>query len=479
MLTSLIRSDGRLNIRAIKSLPEKNKDLVTKIEEATSWLPDADLFTRVKYLKEGLSSPKRCKTCGKEIRVDLTYCSAKCSASDPEVSKAKIASRPSVEEMNAKREATLLAKHGVLFNSQRKEVKAILGVHTKRDDWKASARERTLKQFHWIDREKLNIEWISEQNKTRTLVDIAKEIGCHPTRVEQILAEGGVSVVLRPPAIGPSKVERDLAAAIKELGIEVIENTRQVIPPKEIDIYLPAFNLGIEVNGVYWHSEISGNQGKAYHLDKANLANSKGIDLLQFWDCVVLDKNDIVMGMIRSRTRMNKRVSARDCACQDLKPSIANQFISENHMQGAIQASRYIGLYFDEELVAACSIAKSRYVKGYDFEVLRFCSKQGMTVVGGASKLFSKIGGSFVSYANRRWSSGKLYEALGMRKIGQTDPSHWYTKDYTFLQSRIEYQKHKLTAMPSYAPDKTEWEIMQAEGYDRVWDCGNILYASH
>ena len=30
--------------------------------------------------------------------------------------------------------------------------------------------------------------------------------------------------------------------------------------------------------------------------------------------------------------------------------------------------------------------------------------------------------------------------------------------------------------MPGYSKDKTEWEIMQENNYDRYWDCGNAVY---
>ena len=44
--------------------------------------------------------------------------------------------------------------------------------------------------------------------------------------------------------------------------------------------------------------------------------------------------------------------------------------------------------------------------------------------------------------------------------------------------SRVAFQKHKLEKLlPAYDPNLTEWQNMQNAGYDRIWDCGNLVYA--
>ncbi|MBR4315953.1 MAG: hypothetical protein IKP65_03150, partial [Alphaproteobacteria bacterium] len=62
--------------------------------------------------------------------------------------------------------------------------------------------------------------------------------------------------------------------------------------------------------------------------------------------------------------------------------------------------------------------------KNYDYELIRFASKIGYQVIGGASKLLSyfrkQYKGSIISYADRRYSNGKLYEAIGFKLIGKS-----------------------------------------------------------
>lgn len=56
---------------------------------------------------------------------------------------------------------------------------------------------------------------------------------------------------------GRSRGEDQMFRYIESLGIRVIPNDRTVIRPKELDMYMPDFNIGIEYDGLYWHKESS------------------------------------------------------------------------------------------------------------------------------------------------------------------------------------------------------------------------------
>lgn len=44
---------------------------------------------------------------------------------------------------------------------------------------------------------------------------------------------------------------------------------------------------------------------------------------------------------------------------------------------------------------------------------------------------------------------------------------------YTHRLNRIQFQKHKLS---NFDETLTEWQNMQLNGYDRIWDCGSYKY---
>ena len=123
---------------------------------------------------------------------------------------------------------------------------------------------------------------------------------------------------------------------------------------------------------------------------------------------------------------------------------------------------------------------KPRFNKKYDYELIRFCSKMNINVVGAASKLFKHFkinyNGSIISYANRRFSNGNLYETLGFTKIDETKPNYFYIKGKTLL-SRNKCQKHKLkNLLDNFDENLSEHENMLNNGYLKVYDCGNLVF---
>jgi hypothetical protein len=75
-----------------------------------------------------------------------------------------------------------------------------------------------------------------------------------------------------------STLEKELVSYIKEIcPHEVIENTRKIIYPFELDIYIPELKVAFEFNGLYWHSNKI--KDKAYHLKKTSMCQGKGIKL--------------------------------------------------------------------------------------------------------------------------------------------------------------------------------------------------------
>jgi hypothetical protein len=129
------------------------------------------------------------------------------------------------------------------------------------------------------------------------------------------------------------------------------------------------------------------------------------------------------------------------------------------------------------------TFGKCRFDKKHEWELLRFCNKLGYHVPGSASKLlkyFEKTykPTSLVSYADRRWSIGNVYEKLGFKFSHNSLPNYWYFKNNSLLlESRVKYQKHKLkNLLENFDENKTEVENMKANGYNRIFDCGNMVF---
>lgn len=279
-----------------------------------------------------------------------------------------------------------------------------------------------------------------------------------------------------------SRVQEKLMVFIDSLEIQFIENNRKIIRPLELDFFFPSKMLAIEVNGLWTHSEIQGGKNKHYHLNKYTTCKESEIKLLSFTDDEINNKFAIVCSMIKSKLGiLEKTLYARKCfVLENAKKSDVNQFFEDNHIQGAVPCSFAIALYNEGEIVAAMSFSAPRFSKQYDYELLRFAVKQGYSIPGAFSRLLSRVetGKSVVSYANLNYSSGHVYEKNKFRLEKVSPPNYWYIDpSYTYRKSRIKFQKHKLSELLyTFDPNKTEWQNMQENGYDRIWDCGNQVW---
>lgn len=280
-----------------------------------------------------------------------------------------------------------------------------------------------------------------------------------------------------------SQAEKDIAAFINSLGFKTITNTHSIIPPKEIDIFVPERNIAIEFNGIFWHSEL-GNKDKSYHINKTIECQQQNVRLIHIFESEWITNQKLVLSRVKNLLGVSKQIYARQCHIDFVTTKNAKLFLNENHIQGFVPAKVYIGLYFNSKLVALMTFGKPRYNKTMDWELLRYCNIADYTIVGGASKLYKwfivKYNPlSVISYSDKRWNTGKLYQILNFQHSHTSAPNYWYflKNDTTKLISRNKFQKHKLKhQLQQFDPHITEWENMQNNNFNRIWDCGNDVW---
>lgn len=277
--------------------------------------------------------------------------------------------------------------------------------------------------------------------------------------------------------------EAELFEFIKSLGFRVTQGDRSILGGKEIDVLVNDLKVGFEFNGLYWHSELVRGMPK-HLLWKQQHAWKQGYKLYHIFEDEWRDKQDVVKSRIRSILGVSTtRLNARQLDLIKLSSSEKQSFLQQHHLQGGDVSSIRYGLKRGDELVACMTFKKTSYVKGGtgdEYELNRFATKMGVQVRGGASRLLTAFirehaPSTVISYADRRWSFGNLYSSLGFKFESHSAPSYWYMENYTRREHRSVYMKHRLVSEGSDA-SQTEWEIMQARGYDRIWDCGTLKY---
>lgn len=280
-----------------------------------------------------------------------------------------------------------------------------------------------------------------------------------------------------------SKCEDEIHDFISGLGIEIIKKDKKVLHGKEIDILLPSLNIGIEYDGLYWHSEKF--KDKNYHINKSNECLKYGIRLIHIFEDEWENKKEIVKSRLKNIFKLTEnRIFARCCELKEVDNNVSKAFLEENHIQGNVYSKVNIGLFYNDELVSLMTFGNKRKNLGStstdnEYELLRFCNKLNTTVVGGASRLFKYFIKKYnpyriISYCDLRWSNGGLYEQLGFKLNHISTPNYFYLKDKKRV-NRFNFRKDVLVK-EGYDKDKTEHEIMLEREIYRIYDCGCNVY---
>jgi len=265
----------------------------------------------------------------------------------------------------------------------------------------------------------------------------------------------------------------------------IIEKSRSVIPPYELDIHIPELKLAFEFNGLYWHNELY--KDKKYHLMKTELCEEQGIQLIHIYEDDWLNKQEIVKSMILNKLHKTpNKIYARKTKIKEVVDNkLIRKFLVDNHIQGFLGSKIKLGLFFNDELVSLMTLGKRRVAMGKktnkegEYELLRFCSKRNTNIVGGANKLFkyfikNYVPNTITTYADRSWSQGDLYKQLGFETNGKTEPNYYYIIDRKRYH-RFGFRKDRLIN-DGYDPNKTEHQIMLDRGIYRLFDSGNLKF---
>ena len=271
-----------------------------------------------------------------------------------------------------------------------------------------------------------------------------------------------------------SKQEREIYDFIKSVTTDVESSNRKVVEPKELDIYVPDKSFALEFNGLYWHSEEF--VSRKYHLEKTSACLKEGVSLIQIFSDEWREKPEIVKSMIRHRLKATKnRIYARKCSIQKVKTEEVKRFFYDTHLAGYVPSRKVFGLFYEGEMVSAISLRKpwqKRY--GNILEIARFSTKLDTVVVGGFQKLlkhskeWTKKEGfeGILTYADRRFGEGAVYERAGFEPLGQTAVDYWYTNGF----QRFNRFKYKAK------DGKTEKEIARENKVARIFGCGSNVY---
>lgn len=285
-------------------------------------------------------------------------------------------------------------------------------------------------------------------------------------------------------SIGEMEIYQHLCVVF---GVEnVILHNRDVLNGKELDIYIPSKKIGIEYNGLYWHSEENGKD-KWYHINKLEECNKNGIKLIQIFEdeylnnkSLVISKIDHILGV----ERICPKIMGRKCSIREIDKESAKDFLIKNHIQGYSNSTLSIGSFYQGILIGVMCFNKTG--KDGEWVLNRFATDNKYVCQGVGGKMFSYFVKNYFpqsvkSFADRRWTLSEkenLYTNIGftLTKILKPDYHYIYTTNPKERIHKFNLRKKTLHNKYNLPIEFTEKQMVEELGYVKIWDCGLYRY---
>lgn len=260
-----------------------------------------------------------------------------------------------------------------------------------------------------------------------------------------------------------SKAENEITEFLKTLNPQ--QRNRSILKNNELDIYIPSLKLGIEYNGLLWHSELY-NRNKYYHLNKLVNCNSKGVDLIQIFEDEWLNNKEICkynLMKICGLTNILTKIDSDSCVIKVIRnKDIIKDFLNKNDINGNTRFSICLGAYKDDILICVMTLLKhgTNWVLNRCAQNIQFyCEGIEKQILDTFIRLYQPQ--KIIAFADRRWTihpQNNLFTQIGFKFDGYTAP-----KSY-FYNTNIRFKRF------------TKTEINSESTCTKIWDCGLIKY---
>lgn len=290
-----------------------------------------------------------------------------------------------------------------------------------------------------------------------------------------------------------SKGENEIKEFIEGLGLEVFKGkNRSLLDGKEIDLVIPELKIGIEYNGLYFHTENMGKNSN-YHINKTLSCNELGYRLIHIFEDEWMVNKELVKSKLRHILGKNdgEKIGARKTKIITIDKEIKSNFLNEFHIQGNDKSDIFYGAYYNDILVGVMTFNSKRNMtknNDFEYELSRYSTRKDYIISGLASKMLKYFVNeynpkSIISFADRRWTlDGKknMYTELGFELVKVLKPNYFYYNSKVSRYKRyhkFSFGKNNLkNKYPEIDLTKTEFEITEELGFSKIWDCGLFKY---
>jgi len=222
-----------------------------------------------------------------------------------------------------------------------------------------------------------------------------------------------------------SVAQLHLTEFVQSLGFHVVPNARNIIDSYEIDIHIPALNIGIEYHGLYWHNNSRTEHN--YHLNKLQAARKAGIQLIQVFEDEWINKENITKSLISKILDATQEVSLDNWRVSSISAPVANDFLESNHINSYTESTASLGLYNNNKLVAV--LQATEHIDGR-WEIQRYGELLNQKILRGEETLISHFISEFnpleiTIYSDLRWNVPNSYHDMGFTYDCDLTPTTW------------------------------------------------------
>lgn len=281
-----------------------------------------------------------------------------------------------------------------------------------------------------------------------------------------------------------SNAEDEIIDFIKSLGnIKLEQRNHNTLNGKELDIFLPEFNVAFEFNGLRWHSEQFGKD-RHYHLSKKDECEKQGIKLFHIFEDEYVYHKQILFSKIKRILKFDfgvERIGARKCKIKQIDNKTAENFLERNHIQGYAKATIHIGSYYNDKLVSVMSFTK---MNDGEWDLVRFASDINFIIQGMCSKFINYFVKHYKTkmiktFLDRRWErdiNDNVYTKSGFVIDKILKPDYHYTNGHGKRLHKFGFRKGVLHKKYGFPLSMTETEMTKKLGFYKIWDCGLVRY---
>lgn len=290
-----------------------------------------------------------------------------------------------------------------------------------------------------------------------------------------------------------SKPQEEINDLLKSIGFKTKLNDKKLLNGVEIDILIDEIKLGIEYNGLFYHTEDMGKD-RNFHLNKTKLMNQKGYKLIHIFEDEWIHKKNIIKNKILHLCgkNMSEVIGGRKCNIRNISQIEKNEFLDKYHIQGKDKSIISLGAFYGDILVSVMVFDDKRTMTNTKesnlFELTRFATNINYKIPGIGDKLLKYFvthysPSSIISFGDIRWvmdGGNNFYTKLGFNLVNILKPEYKYYNPKFDRNKRLHkfgFGKNNLKKrFPNLDFSKTEKQLMSELGYDRIWDCGLFKY---